>query len=361
MIPVMLPRLPRYEDVSNLLRKMDESQVYTNMGPISVEFKEELSDYLNVPSGNICLLANATLAIQGLLEISIAAEWVVPDWTFAATGLAVIGARKNIVLADVNIDDWELDISACQTPKNGILRGFIPVAPFGKTPNILKWKEFDHVIHDAAASFGSPPPDVLDLNSTSAIVYSLHATKVIPAGEGAVVVCGSEKMANALQRWSNFGFDGNRKSVSIGTNAKLSEIACAYGLASLKMRDIEIQEWKFALEASKVASAGKDWQTFISSLSGIRPYWIARFQDESTRNHVISQLEIAGIQSRKWWPVPLSQMAAFENFVPSVPNPKSLSLAETTLGLPMFRDLKCEQVDAIVSEIDKALEVGRFG
>jgi dTDP-4-amino-4,6-dideoxygalactose transaminase len=54
-------------------------------------------------------------------------------------------------------------------------------------------------------------------------------------------------------------------------------------------------------------------------------------------------------------------MAAFENFVPSVPNPKSLSLAETTLGLPMFRDLKCEQVDAIVSEIDKALEVGRFG
>jgi dTDP-4-amino-4,6-dideoxygalactose transaminase len=115
------------------------------------------------------------------------------------------------------------------------------------------------------------------------------------------------------------------------------------------------------LEASKVASDGKDWQTFISSLSGIRPYWIAQFQDESTRNHVISELEIAGIQTRKWWPVPLSQMTAFQNFVPSMPNPKSLSLAESTLGLPMFRDLKREQVDAIVSAIDKALEVGKFG
>ncbi len=353
----MLPRLPRYDDVATLLRKMDETQIYSNMGPISIDFKNELSKYLNVPIANLCLLANATLAIQGLIEISRPTDWVIPDWTFAATGLAAIGTRKNIILADVNIDDWELDISSWQSPQNRISKGFIPVAPFGKAPDIFKWKEFDFVIHDAAASFGSPPSNILDLNSTSAIVYSLHATKVIPAGEGAVVVCGSEEMAAALQRWSNFGFDGNRKSVTIGTNAKLSEIACAYGLTSLRMRKIEIQEWESALGSAKAASDGKVWQTFVSSLSGIRPYWIAQFPDVSTRNHVISKLESSGIQSRKWWPAPLSAMTAFEGYVPAVPNLISLNLADTTLGLPMFRDLEITQVDKIVSVIDSVLTV----
>lgn len=351
----MLPQLPSHEDVSILLRKIDENRIYTNSGPISVEFKEELSDYLHVSPGNICLLANATLAIQGLIEISSPTQWTVPDWTFAATGLAVIGARKNIVLADVNIDDWELDISTCLTPKNGISGGFIPVAPFGKTPNILKWKEFDYVIHDAAASFGSPPPDALDLNSSSAIVYSLHATKVIPAGEGAVVVCGSEEMAIALQKWSNFGFDGNRKSLTYGTNAKLSEIACAYGLTSLRMRDIEIQEWEEALQKVRHAANSRGWQTFISNLPGIRPYWIAQFSSEGIRDQVISGLESAGIQSRKWWAAPLSNMKTFENFRPKLLNYISQNLSETTLGLPIFRGIQKDQIHSVVSVIDQIL------
>jgi dTDP-4-amino-4,6-dideoxygalactose transaminase len=180
---------------------------------------------------------------------------------------------------------------------------------------------------------------------------------VLGAGEGAVVVCGSDEMAKALQTWSNFGFDGNRKSLSIGTNAKISEIACAYGLTSLRMRETEIQEWESALAATALASDGKRWQTFISSLPGIRPYWIARFQDKTIRDLVISELEIAGIQSRKWWASPLSQMPAFESFVPARPNPNSQNLADTTLGLPIFRGLSSNQAQKIVSSIDHILEI----
>jgi len=352
----MRPQLPRLEDVSVLLRKMDASQIYSNMGPLSGEFKDGLSDYLNVPRENLCLLANATLAIQGLIEISDPADWVVPDWTFVATGLATIGSRKNLILADVRDDDWELNDLSWNDSENKLKKGFVPVAPFGRSPNIEKWKEFQHVIHDAAASFGSPPPNINNLNSTSAIVYSLHATKVLPAGEGAVVVCGSAEMAATLQRWTNFGFNGDRESVTIGTNAKMSEIVCAYGLTSLRLREKEFQDWNKALTSSAAASDGKVWQSFISNLPGIRPYWMAKFSSEVIRNKVISELELAGIQSRKWWPNPLSRMKAFNDFAPKTRNLVSQNLSDTTLGLPMFRELSEDQIRQIVLVIDTAID-----
>jgi dTDP-4-amino-4,6-dideoxygalactose transaminase len=352
----MRPQLPRLEEVSVLLRKMDSSQIYSNMGPLSEEFKDRLSDYLNLPREKLCLLTNATLAIQGLIEILDPADWVVPDWTFVATGLATIGSRKNLILADVRDDDWELNDLFWSDSENKLKFGFVPVAPFGRSPNIEKWKDFKYVIHDAAASFGSPPPNINNLNSTSAIVYSLHATKVLPAGEGSVVVCGSEEMAATLQSWSNFGFNGNRESLIIGTNAKMSEIVCAYGLTSLRLREKEFQDWNIALTSAAAASKGKIWQSFISNLPGIRPYWIAKFSSESMRNKAISELELAGIQSRKWWPSPLSRMKAFNDFSPKTSNLISQNLSDTTLGLPMFRELSEDQIQQIVSVIDAAIE-----
>jgi dTDP-4-amino-4,6-dideoxygalactose transaminase len=351
----MRPLLPSYEQIGELVRVIDDSRVYSNLGPVLEQYREELASYLKVPKNQICLIANATLAIQGLVTILSPQKWVVPDWTFSATGLAVLGSGKKLILSDIQETDWEMDGLAFESDLGREPNGFIPVAPYGNTPNILKWKEHEFVIHDAAASFGSPPTNVDDLNSTSAIVYSLHATKVIGAGEGAVVVCGSAEMAVNLQKWSNFGFDGNRKSMAYGTNAKLSEISCAYGLTSLRLRDVEIQEWRTPLAAAKAASEGKDWQTFVSNLSGIRPYWIARFPDQNTRNRIISRLENAGIQSRMWWAAPLSQMPAFRNVAPRVSNSISQKLAGTTLGLPMFRGLKSEQIDQIVSVIENTV------
>lgn len=84
--------------------------------------------------------------------------------------------------------------------------GIIPVMPFGSPVNIEDYLNWDCVVIDAAASLGSTLENVEKLKPDHFIVYSLHATKVLGAGEGSIVVCGSEDNAKKLCAWANFGF-----------------------------------------------------------------------------------------------------------------------------------------------------------
>jgi dTDP-4-amino-4,6-dideoxygalactose transaminase len=231
-IPVMKPRLANFEEIAPLLRSMDQSRIYSNRGPLVRELEEEYSRYFNVNKELVVALANATQAIQGLLSISKNRDWVVPDYTFSATGLAVLTANRRLHICDVNLIDWKIDTNLISEKQKGF--GILPVMPFGSGIDFEPYKNFKDVIIDAAASLGAPPPIFSEMRSSWAVVYSLHATKVLGAGEGAIVVCGNHLQADSLRAWSNFGFSSGRASEIQGTNAKMSEMNAVYGLASIK-------------------------------------------------------------------------------------------------------------------------------
>jgi dTDP-4-amino-4,6-dideoxygalactose transaminase len=125
----------------------------------------------------------------------------------------------------------------------------------------------------------------------------------------------------------------------IGTNAKMSEYLAAVGLTSFRSRKLEAASWKqvndFALQIDKTSN----FHSIISKLPGYRPYWIQQFEDIKTRNRVEKIFFENGIQTRKWWERPLSKMPAFAK-AQSLGSRVSSCLSETTLGLPMYRDLK---------------------
>ena len=352
-IPVMKPQLPLFDDVAPLLRGMDSARIYTNNGPIAIKFQQKVGEYLGVPSDRVVLLSNATVALQGAIELGLATDWIVPDFTFAATGHAVLKAGKRLHLLDVNALDWTLDHNLVSKYTEKVSCGIIPVTPFGSTLNFVPWQAYEHVVFDAAASFGAPQPDFLEMKPSWFVIYSLHATKVLPSGEGAVVVCGSSGNAQKLRQWANFGFNSSRISVASGTNAKMSEIAAAYGLTSLMLKDRELGEWRNALNLAKTASANEFFDTKISQIDGARPYWIAKFESERLRSAMIDLLGRNRIQSILWWAAPLSSMKPFETATRMGLNPVSSHLANTVLGLPMFRGITFREVDAVLSVLQK--------
>ena len=352
-IPVMRPSLPKYADVEPLLRSIDMTRIYSNRGPLIRALESEYAEYLGTKPELVVAVANATLGLQGLLEISRTFDWYVPDYTFAATGLAVIKSNKVLHLCDVGAENWKLQISELQNNSNDI--GVLPVIPFGASVDFLEYLTFKNVIIDAAASLGRTPPDFSKMHPEWSVVYSLHATKVLGAGEGAIVVCGKEETAEELRSWINFGFNSERTAEICGTNAKMSEFNAAYGLTSLRTFYMSQKDWIDS--QTLVAEYGKErpWMTWVNSSPAFQPYWIIDLEDSFRKIHIEKTLNAFGIQSRSWWAKPLSKQNAFKSCNRFGNLNISNDLALRHLGLPMFPGLSENEVRYIVSAIDQGL------
>lgn len=68
-IPVMKPKLATLEEVLPLLKRIDQSRIYSNRGPLVGGLEESYSEFFNVDKGLVVALANTTQAIQGLVSI----------------------------------------------------------------------------------------------------------------------------------------------------------------------------------------------------------------------------------------------------------------------------------------------------
>ncbi len=352
-IPVMRPSLATCKQLEPYLKRIDENRIYSNHGPLVRELEDSYATYLNTNAELVVAVANATLAIQGLVANSSVVDWLVPDFTFSATGLAVLSASKKLTLCDIRADDWKLDSDLI--PERYKSSGLMPVMPFGMPIDFKPYSEYKTVIIDAAASLGQLPPDFSRMKDGWAVVYSLHATKVLGAGEGALVICGNLEMAKNLRAWINFGFINSRSSSLQGTNAKMSEIHAAYGLCSLTNIEIEMEEWVVAQEFVATSSIENKWVSQINKKATFQPYWIAQFESKSQKEKIITSLSTAGIQSREWWPTPLSNQKAFlsSTKVGGLKNAEHLS--STHLGLPMYRGISNLAIERIINTINSEL------
>jgi dTDP-4-amino-4,6-dideoxygalactose transaminase len=348
--------MPHFDEVEPFLRRMDSSGVYSNFGPLATELEVAYSAFLGVDPRNVVSCANATLAIQGAVSVLDPTTWVAPAYTFAATGHAVLGAGARLFLGDVRESDWTLD----ESPFLGDPQlGYLPVAPFGAPVELERWSGLPHVVVDGAASLGASEGLLRRLPEGWAVCFSLHATKVLPAGEGGLAVFGSQEAADRFRQWANFGFDRDRISAFPATNAKMSEVHAAYGLASLASWALEREEWMTALAEATRRSIRLGIHCLVEDFSGVRPYWVVRFADTQSRERAVQLLEASGIQSRAWWPALLTSMPAFAPYATLPEYPVAESLCATTLGLPMFRGISLAEFDIVTAVLERAF--GRLG
>ena len=355
LIPIAKPKLPTFDQLEPLIRKIDFNRHYTNAGPIVNAYERTLASFFEIPEDRVVTMSNATLALQACVQTSKIETWVTQNFTFAASGLAILQAGKKLILCEVDPSTWQLDTSEFKKIPGWQNLGLMPVLPFGSELDILQFSEFEEVVFDAAASLGAPNESIKNITQSWKVVFSLHATKVLPSGEGAFVICGSAETADKLRAWANFGFNKERTSESIGTNAKMSEYSAAVGLTSFNLQKQEKLEWETVNNFAKKIDSETGWGSFVGTLNGFRPYWISQFPNLLTRNKYENELKQHGIQSRRWWSAPLSNMPVFSSCKKYGPE-TSQDLANRTLGLPMYRDLSPVEFERIKKILNKVLD-----
>ena len=342
-IPVMRPRIPNLDAVAGRIAAVEASGWFANLGLQEQELRERLGARLGVSASRVVTAANATLGIAGAVAVLGGRRWLVPSFTFPATPSAVMAAGARPVLGDIRASDWTLAESGEEVD------GVVPVSPFGAVPDVARWASAGRVVHDAAASLGAVS-DLSDLPPEQAVVFSLHATKVLGSGEGGFVVLGDDVTADRLRAWTNFGFAGSREARSAGLNAKLSEVQACYVHAALDGWTTELDEWRSAREHVVTMCARIGVELFTASPDGVDPYAIARFPDAATTERVERTLAERGIETRRWWSAGCHRMPAFADLERSDMATTDL-VASTSLGLPFFRGLS----DADATVIGDAL------
>lgn len=357
VIRTLVPSMPSTSQLKPYLSRIDESRWYSNFGPLSEELSERLARHLGVSQENVCLIGNATLGIQAVTEIAINDDEAcveLPSFTFPASAMAVHSARRKMKFVDV-------DESMRCTPSLEA-RYVLDVLPFGARAREELWmNDLSLLIIDGAASFDA----LRNFGKTSprnipwALVISLHATKLIGAGEGGLVVSNDETLIRNIRAWQNFGFDtGSSKSRSsqfYGTNAKMSEYACAVGLASF-------DRWeKIRNSYSNLQSkANRMSQTFGLKVHQamdekfVNPYWIIQPNDFETTERITELCEKERIETRLWWQKGCHLMPAFES-VDRTKLVKTEDISSRYVGLPFHLYLPEYYWELIENIIERSL------
>ncbi len=339
-INIMAPKLPTFASYKHYLEEIDHSGKYSNFGPLTKLLEARVANYLDIPTSCVISLANATLALEGAIQTSPdykSCDWVIPSWTFSATAMAA--ERSGIVYKFGDIDhDWILQ-EKYQTSNH------IEVLPFGSAPRSCNSRTTRIV--DAAASFDAIRGIGGSKIGNSGFVVSLHATKILPAGEGAFFFANNPLWVEKIRNWANFGFDQNRNSVTVGTNAKMSEYSAAIALASLDEWTEVRAEWKYQNKVALRISEELDIEVHSAMKKGFAsPYWIIDLKDVALKNIAIKLLSAGGVETRDWWRSGCHSMPFFAH-IKTDGLEMTNKVASTTLGLPMHRNMSSDDFEII--------------
>ncbi len=368
-LPLLIPDMPSPQELLPWLERMHAARHYSNFGPLVQELEAAFAQQFSMPQAQLTTVANATQGLElTLLALGLppGSRVLIPAFTFVATATAVIRAGYQPVLADVDAHTWlltpEIAHAACQ---QAAIQAVLPVATFGMPHDMHAWQQFEQdtglpVVIDAAAAYGSQWLNGAD----GTLVFSLHTTKSLPAGEGGLVVSTRPGLAAKVRQLSNFGINLDPAAAmpvgalaSLGSNAKMSEYHAAVGLASL-------QKWEWHAQQRRALQT--DW---VLATSGLPLRWQAqgpggplmaptllcvRLPDEHSRAALERACEQAHIMTRRWYQPLLQHMAVLQQGYQSLEAPNAQALAQTLLGLPFFLGMALEQRQRITAVLEQA-------
>jgi dTDP-4-amino-4,6-dideoxygalactose transaminase len=357
--PFIRPVMPPVAKWARYLEPSYQSKWFSNFGPVVHQFETELSKRLCHSDEIITTANNCTSGIAAaLIARNVSGTVLVPAFTFPATVSAVLMARAEPCVLDVDRDTWCLSASLLEATLDSEKCGAVVlVAPFGLRQNFIQHFEIcaQHgvpVLIDNAAGLSSKE---MRLPYESCFeIYSLHATKPFAIGEGGAIRSRASE-AEALRGALNFGLErGSVPGGSWGINGKMPEVSAAIGLAVLEDFDRIINHRQAA--ARRYVNLLKDFdhldypmevdrapcQVFPVLLpsSAITSQFIKRAAKESL--HVRRGYH----PSLEDWPGTTKPAAC----------PNARSLAERMIALPIYSDITEDEVSHIVEIVRRSLQ-----
>ncbi|MCK9217052.1 MAG: DegT/DnrJ/EryC1/StrS family aminotransferase [Firmicutes bacterium] len=354
-IQVTKSSMPPVEEYIDEIKDIWDSRWLTNMGEKHKQLEIELLRYLNVP--NITLFANGHLALEcAIAAFNLSGEVITTPFTFVSTTHAIVRNGLEPIFCDINPNDYTIDTDKLEGLITEKTSTIIPVHVYGNICDVREIekiaKKYDlKVIYDAAHTFGVTVKGEGVGNFGDASMFSFHATKVFHTIEGGAITYKDEGLYKKLDYLKNFGITGPESVEYIGGNAKMNEFQAAMGICNLRHVDKEIAKRKAVVDR------------YIDRLSNIKGIRLSKIQDgvksnyayfpvvfdgyKYSRDEVFEKLKFENIYARKYFYPLTNNFECYKGRFDVAKTPIAQYIAERVLTLPLYADLKLDDVDRI--------------
>lgn len=228
-----------------MLLQQSKGKQVANFGPLYWLFKEELENYLELDNDHeLTIVSSGHTALMAAYYLANTSSALVPSYTFASTMQAAQLQGMLTVIADVDPKTGTFNEAVLSKWKNHF-DTLVVVCPLSVVPDLSFFDSWcrtngKKLIIDGAATFGTSGSH---FNLGDAYCMSFHATKTLPVGECGCIIHKKEK-SERVKRYINFGLSPEKKIMSPGINAKVSDYTCAIGLSLLHKIGPHIQARK---------------------------------------------------------------------------------------------------------------------
>lgn len=359
---IVSPRLPALEKIQEPLQAALRSGQLTNHALHVPLFEKALSDRLQMP--NVIAVGNATLGLILALEaLKRDGEVILPSFTYCATAHALYWSRHKPVFVDILPDTFTIDPAAVEAAITSNTAAIMAVHIYGhpceieSLEEIAKWHGLP-LIFDSAHAFGSLYQDKPVGQFGNAEVFSFHATKVFPVGEGGCITTHNQDLADYLKLSRKFGDPGDENTLLPGMNAKMQEFNAIIGLEMLKVLDEHIAN-RHRYAAYMIERLG---HLPGISFQTIKPDVYTNYQnfvisvDEAgfglSRDMLFDALVAENIVARKYFYPPLHWHDAYIDYR-SMSLPVTERVASRVLCLPFYSEMTQEMLDGICHAMER--------
>jgi perosamine synthetase len=335
-------------------------------GPKAKLFTERLIQLTGAKYG--VLAPNGTHAIYlGLVAAGIGPgdEVLVPDFTFIASGTAVVMAGATPVFVDVNQRNFQIDVDKAEALVTPRTKAIMPVHMYGTVADMDSVMAFAGryglaVVEDAAQAIGVHYKGRHAGTFGTAGAFSFFADKTITTAEGGFVATNDADVYDRLLYLRNQGRKDRGTFIhpEIGYNFRMTDIQCAVGLVQLDKLGAVMERKARLLATYQRELAGIKQVRFFQPDNGAEwiPFRVPLICERASE--LSAFLAENEVEPRTFF-YPLHRQPAFAEIIKKTrqTDPKAFAWSdyafEHGICLPTFPTLTDEQIQYVAGHIRK--------
>ena len=366
-IPLASPVLGEAEELA-VVEVLRSGQL--SLGPRLGEFERAFARCVQgryasaVSSGT----AGLHLALRAV-GVSDGDEVITSPFSFVASANVALYERATPVFADIDPVTLNLDPGAARAAVTERTRAILPVHIFGYPADMVAFEQIarEHglaLVEDACEALGACHRDGTPVGGRGhPAVFGFYANKQLTTGEGGMVVLADHELKQRIDSERNQGrapdmgwLDHDR----LGFNYRLSELACALGLAQLEHL------------AQMLAARARVAALYREALGGIeglvlpcpdhddeRRGWfvfVVQLPPGTDRDRTVRALAQRAVQSKPYLPAIHLMSFYRERFGYRAGQfPICEDVAARSLALPFFAQMSESQVQRVANELRRVL------
>ena len=354
-IPLAQPMLGEAEE-QRVLEVLRSGRL--SLGPVAGEFEDAFARRVGAPYASAVSSGTAGLHLAlRTVGVSDGDEVITSPFSFVASANVAVYERARPVFADIDPVTFNLDPDAAAAAVTDRTSALLPVHIFGYPLDLAAFERLGlPIVEDACEALGAIDADGIPVGGRGhPAVFAFYANKQLTTGEGGMVTVSDAALKERIDSERNQGRAPNMDWLDhdrLGFNYRLSDLACALGLAQLEhLDDMLAGRTRVAAAYGEALSGIEGLQLPCPDAGLARRGWfvyVVQLPAGFDRDSVVRALSERAIPSKPYFPAVHLMSYYREKFGHREGEfPVCEDVAARSIALPFFPEMTEGQVELV--------------